>query len=146
MGHSSRSRSTTPLNRSPLRDVSNTIARGRFLLDELLNLPDSPSRPLSGVVPSPLSLVEDNRLWHPLNPSPAKFWTGGSAKISERPRRSNRYNPFMLSGDLGFINPQKVIRCVRRKMRREVIFALDKQRKGSGSKRRRRNEYSSISC
>lgn len=45
-----------------------------------------------------------------------------------------------------FESPLRVIRCLRRKIRRNVIFALNKRRKGAGAKRRRRNEYSNVGC
>lgn len=137
--------SSSPLNRSSLRDNTyNAIARGRFLLDELLNLPDNPTRPLTEILPKSLfSSVEDNRSWTP-TPS-ARYFTGSPARVTERPRRSP-YNPFLMRGDLSFVNPDRVIRCVRRRVRREVIFAHNQQRKGSGARNRRRNEWSSIHC
>lgn len=142
--HSSSS-STSTLNRSSLRDNTyNAIARGRFFLDELLNLPDSPTRPLTEILtPKFFSQVEDNRRWNP-TPGPKNF-TGSQARVTDRPRRNN-YNPFLMRGDLGFVNPERVIRCARRHIRREVIFALNKNKKGSGASRRRRNEWSSVHC
>lgn len=59
---------------------------------------------------------------------------------------SQRFKDFMPSMRLGFMIPEKVVKCIRRKNRREVIFALNKQGKGSRSFRRRRDEFSDISC
>lgn len=46
---------------------------------------------------------------------------------------------------LTFSDSRLVGLCVRRKVRREVLFALRKTRKGAGAKRRR-NFWSNISC
>lgn len=46
---------------------------------------------------------------------------------------------------LRFSEPRLVALCVRRKQRREVLFAIRKTRKGAGSKKHR-NFWSSISC
>jgi len=48
-------------------------------------------------------------------------------------------------GTLGFNVPDRVGVCVRRNVRREVIFATRKNRAGAGS-RRTRNFWSSIKC
>lgn len=49
---------------------------------------------------------------------------------------------------VSFITPKAVAICLRRKVRREVYFALGlKKKKGKGGgKPRRRNHYSSVSC
>lgn len=49
-----------------------------------------------------------------------------------------------LSG-LRFADPRLVALCVRRKIRREVMFAVKKTRAGSGAKKRK-NFWSHISC
>lgn len=46
---------------------------------------------------------------------------------------------------LRFFNPQYVYLCARRKIRREVLFALGKGGKGSRAPKRR-NEHSEVSC
>lgn len=52
----------------------------------------------------------------------------------------------MLSHDrLGFALPERVMRCVQRKERREVLFAKRKTGKGARSPKRR-NYWSAISC
>lgn len=51
-----------------------------------------------------------------------------------------------LSRRVGFALPWQVVICVRRKRRREVMFALKKTSKGSGAKNRRRDEYSDVRC
>lgn len=45
-----------------------------------------------------------------------------------------------------FSIPRQVATCVRRKIRKEVMFALKLRGKGSGSRRRKRNFWSRISC
>lgn len=46
----------------------------------------------------------------------------------------------------GFVHPERIRECVRRKERREVMFALKKRRKGSGARRRRRTVWSDVRC
>jgi len=46
---------------------------------------------------------------------------------------------------LKFADPKLVALCVRRKVRKEVLFAIKKTRKGSGASRRK-NFWSNISC
>lgn len=53
----------------------------------------------------------------------------------------NRFRPV-----LRFDEPQRVIRCVRRKRRRSVLFAMRKTGKGSASVFRRRTIWSSVAC
>lgn len=89
--------------------------------------------------------VEDRRRFHPLR----TLRPAGALKRSSRrivlPPASNLPGRFPPTG-LSFAVPRKVAICVRRKTRREVLFALKKRGKGSGARRRRRNRFSSISC
>lgn len=110
---------------------------------------------LSGAGPTPLLSpmrwqapfgleIEDFRQWHPeLEPAP-RLLTGIPASLALREPRSNpdRYSglrrfPSQTRAITAFKpGPEKVMMCVRRKQRREVIFAKRKSRKGSQSKRR----------
>lgn len=47
---------------------------------------------------------------------------------------------------VGFANPVKVVLCVRRKRRKQVMFATGKAGKGKKQRRRRNNEFSQIRC
>lgn len=109
-----------------------------------------------------LRQFEDRRRYHPLREMQAAGVLDRREarmiierdKRSDRMRRDRRYdlNPldrfkdYMPSFRLGFKFPDKVVKCVRRQQRREVIFALKKRGKGSRALRRRRDEFSDISC
>lgn len=104
------------------------------------------------------SEVDDHRTWDPAPQKHAKTVTGGRPRIIAKGnvKRGPNGRPLKTFGRaqvvgavnsrLGFAVPQNIIVCLRRAMRREVLFALKKRRKGSGSKRRRRNQWSDIDC
>jgi len=47
---------------------------------------------------------------------------------------------------LGFQNPKIIVECIRRKARRQVLFANRLRGRGSGAKRRRQGPYSQVRC
>lgn len=65
----------------------------------------------------------------------------GRSALSKRGLKQN-----FLPWNVAFAEPHKVAVCIRRKMRREVMFALKLNRKGAGAGRRRRNWTSGITC
>lgn len=89
---------------------------------------------------APLSLLEDRRRYHPAGPLRRPLaLPQRAAQVVVRRNRSFRYPDV-----LRFEAPRRVVMCVRRKERREVIFAKRKF-SGSGSPKHR-NYWSSISC
>lgn len=116
-------------------------------------LPLFPLSPLSR-----LSEVEDRRLFHFEGPDrPALMDDGTPARIGLRDRYKNRnrvkpqayrFGPKFYSqtkAAVVFQEPDRVAVCIRRKARREVLFA--KKRAGRGGMRRpRRTWLSKISC
>lgn len=98
----------------------------------------------------PLTQVEDRRLYHPLGPArPARSLSGAPHRLivpKARPqaRSRSRLNINSVVHHIGFANPKKVLICIRRKMRREVLLA--KGRGGGGHRRPRRSHYSNIVC
>lgn len=70
---------------------------------------------------------------------PLRAVRSGTSSSAKQRRKSD------LSG-IYFSQPENVIRCVRRKERREVIFATKKRKKGAGASRRRRNFWSDVQC
>ena len=97
-----------------------------------------------------LTETEDRRRWHPLGatapaagrsrprhrlkiPSPVPFTIGQAT----RHKVSNAITAFSVPSDVAI--------CVRRKRRKEVMFATKKAGK-VGQRRPRRSEYSSVSC
>lgn len=101
------------------------------------------------VIPDLLSLIEDRRTFNP-----AEYYPKGTSKLSSEigiapVKRSGvkRGKNVAFQPDIfRFKMPEKVALCVRRKSRREVLFALRKTGKGSRMVKRRRNRYSEISC
>jgi len=88
--------------------------------------------------------ILDARYFHPIIPASSRpvFTTSGdTARIQPSTSRRNPNARYLDS----FAIPTKVVPCVRRKQRREVLFAT--QRSGrNGGRRYRRNSTSSISC
>lgn len=118
-------------SRSGKRGVSNT-ANQRLL---------SPS-PFTRL-PGQLELFEDRRLFHP-DPLPpaASFHTPRHRLVVPKKHRVGRG---ALPHFLGFQAPKRVLICVRRKIRKEVLHAYKKTGPGSG-RPKRRGPYSGISC
>lgn len=121
------------------RDVQN-IANRRLLA---LNVPQIQT-PRIRLTPD-LRLVEDRRTWHPDGPT----YRPVRAINSQRPRLkpvafSSPKLKNLIPTALGFEVPKKVAICVRRKQRKEVLFA--KQKTGRGSARPKRNQWSDIKC
>lgn len=93
--------------------------------------------------PAPLRLIEDRRTYHPLGPDrPARQVSGHPSK----PLQVKPSKKFRLPPQLGFSDPTRVVVCVRRKTRKEVLFALKKMGAGKRRRRPRRNWLSNIEC
>lgn len=92
--------------------------------------------------PSLLRAFEDRRSFHPLG----DFRPALTFSRKEFSRVSDAATPLSKVPRFRFSRPDKVLVCVRRGVRREVIFAKRKAGKGSRSNRRRRNYYSEVSC
>lgn len=88
--------------------------------------------------------IEDRRTFHPLRElRPARATRRASARTVVSPAKlAGRFPPTGLS----FSVPRDVAVCVRRKTRREVIFAFKKAGKGSRARKRRRNAFSDKRC
>lgn len=102
-------------------------------------------------VRSNLSEIEDGRYWHPdpiRNARTPRQWVS-RFNLAKPVRRSTqrvdrRAIAFADPQSLSFRNNKHVVVCVRRKQRREVLFA--KGRGGGGKKRGRRNYWSNVRC
>lgn len=127
-----------------------------------LNAPLLPSRPLLPEF-GPFIEVEDGRTYNPVDPSFRSLTIGGSiarinvAKVVVHKRPVIAYGqpiyayrglPRGVQVPVGvkFESPFRVVRCLRRKIRREVIFALRKEKKGAGARHRRHNAFSKVGC
>lgn len=130
------------------RRDTQTIASRRLPLDLL----STPSRHLTTLdqFKGPLRELEDRRQWHPLGPYAPARTIGRRARIqSKNDTRQNRYTKYdprlRSTAALTFAEPQQVLICARRKIRREVIHAFRKNGR-KGQKPARRNFWSRISC
>lgn len=147
-------------NRTRRRDTTdyNPIARQSLPFDFLKDRPFS----LPSVLTPHRSLLqdfEDRREWHP-EPftRPARSFTQPRHRLSvatpsrsrstplNRDRFARLRNPFnSLPARIAFRQPDKVLVCVRRSIRREVLHALRKNGK-RGQRSPRFTQYSQISC
>lgn len=96
-----------------------------------------------------LTDIEDRRLYDPLRDyRPAKGLSKYAAEIGIKPYKQRRDKPrkAMTPDVFKFNVPAKVAICVRRKKRREVLFAKKRTGKGARAYRRRRNYYTEVSC
>lgn len=96
------------------------------------------------IKPVTLALIEDRRTFHPARYLRGAQTLGGkfNAEVVARPAKLTRSVP----AHIGFRAPARVVLCVRRRQRKEVLFALRKTRKGAGARRRRRNIWSGVRC
>lgn len=86
---------------------------------------------------SPLSLYEDRRSFHPLRS------VRPAGVVSRRSQR--RLIETSTPSTLTFASPRKVLVCVRRKTRRQVLHALNRTGRGARSKKHQ-NNFSRVSC
>lgn len=136
------------------RRVNNNNARQNLPASTLIKV--SPVK-YNQIPSSYLSQFEDRRKWHPEGAyAPAKSFNrskhtlieiGTSKRTSGSRNRSSRYNisPTSFVSKIGFQYPKKVLICVRRKMRKQVLHALKKTGK-KGQRRPKFNWYSKIRC
>lgn len=102
-----------------------------------------------------LRSIEDRRRWHPERAlRPALSFSGLAARtdvlVDRRPSRKAiaagfKFQPLQTKAILGFREPDRVLVCVRRQARKEVLHALGKAGRGGG-RRGRRGWSSGISC
>lgn len=98
-----------------------------------------------------LRVYEDRRSFHPQGKSaPARSFssTRHRLKVAQTYIPGPTYTQSLFSTlpvAIGFQQPKDVLVCVRRKERREVMFALKKAGK-SGQQTRKLSEYSGIRC
>lgn len=87
----------------------------------------------------PLSVIQDRRNW---TPDPVSLKTARrTARITVQ---TNKSHLALKTTKLTFVDNKRSLVCIRRKTRREVIFAKNKQ--GGGHKRPRITKLSEISC
>lgn len=116
-------------------------------------LPSPVSSPRSIIYPAQTDLIdylretEDRRTYHPEGPSrPARsrFQSFHRLQTPSHDPLSNPWDSGIPTG-VAFQSPEKVLVCVRRKQRKEVLHAIKKAGK-RGQKAPRRSAYSDIIC
>lgn len=105
--------------------------------------------------------IEDRRTFHPeryrnaagLRNQRHRLRSVLIAMGAKRPRQSPRSGLRLMPGPgvrasarVAFRGPQSVVVCVRRRQRREVLWALRRAGRGAPRRRPRRNAFSSILC
>lgn len=113
-----------------------------------------------------LRSVEDRRFWHPEGEfAPYRDVSGVPSSIDVDDRRAvarsrrirDRFGDYVRSqtnakivfadtGNRSVPGAHSAVVCVRRKQRREVLFALRRTRRGAGARRRRRTWRSEVGC
>lgn len=99
---------------------------------------------------SDLTAISDRRRFHPDGEArPAPSFKKSRHRLTERsynrPKAGKKYKTQSFVTKIGFEEPEKVLVCVRRKIREEVLHAFKKTGR-RGQKRKKFNFYSSISC
>lgn len=120
--------------RSILRDLSNVVLPRIDPLADLRALNDA-----RRVVTD----IADRRRFHPMGPlRPAGGLTRNSTRLKIAPAQKRGKLPSRISFNI----PKHVAVCVRRKIRKEVIFASGKGGKGGRKAPYRRNYWSDVRC
>lgn len=89
--------------------------------------------------------IEDNRTWTPVPfHSPVSVFLKADANVNVGRKRNVQF-AYNARDIFRFERPEHLARCVRRKQRREVLFALRRTRSGRG-RPKRRNYWSDVSC
>jgi len=89
--------------------------------------------------------LDDRRQWSPV----PRSWRPVGATSRDARRlvlRDVPYKPGVLPHQVSFRVPDKVALCVRRKVRKEVMFATKKAGRGGAKARYRRNAWSDVKC
>lgn len=91
--------------------------------------------------------LEDRRTFEPGDRFPrAQFHRSARVVVSPNVNKQKGSRHDKVPAKIRFAVPREVALCVRRKQRREVLFALRQHGKGSKARRRRRTFFSSVSC
>lgn len=95
---------------------------------------------------SPFLVMEDRRTFHPLRDlRPVASFVKSAARVVAK-QRVNFPQPSQTKAILAFADPRRVLVCLRRRIRREVLHAKRVAGSGKAMRKPRRNSLSSISC
>lgn len=136
-------RSTSRYNR--VISTPNTSSAG-LKFESVFKRPLAYSKPRSNY----LREFEDRRAFHPLGKTtPARSFQTRSRLVVTNPLPL--FVPYQVKAagrwaKIAFQGPKKVLVCVRRSIRKEVLHALHLTGRGSGGGKKRWSEHSSIHC
>lgn len=84
----------------------------------------------------------------PLRPDERPYYSPLAPKPVRRatPRKYGKYRVRSMPASVGFSDPWKMVICLKRKLRREVMFALGRTKKGSKAKFHRQSYYTRVRC
>lgn len=126
-------------SRSRQRGSTLTARRAAAGVSDLFSLPRL----------SPLTIFEDRRAFHPARDlrRAVSFRRLAEAALLRKPLAGVTDRDRRFPGDrVRFAVPSHVVKCVRRKERRQVMFAMGKTGKGARARVRRRDEWSNVHC
>lgn len=102
--------------------------------------------------PTALRDIEDRRTYHPQGKQrPARSIDKPTHRLvmpvhPKAPAQNKRTQAPRMPHTVQFAAPKKVLVCIRRKTRKEVLHALNKTGKGARARHRRQSEYTTIRC
>lgn len=121
----------------------------RYRARQVLDLDPYPLQPLRlDEALNPLSDIEDRRRFGFSDQATPRSLGTAPPRLKVRaptPLNRDRYASLRLPSAVSFQAPQRLAICIRRKIRKQVLHALQLTRKGAGSGRRH-NFYSGVSC
>ena len=128
------------------RSRSHHTVPNRLVGRSPLVLPPSPRKVLiRPSKPGLLGLIQDNRTWHPAGSFRPAVSIGGRSALRHVVKSKPNALRNDISARIGYAVPDKVVKCIRRKQRKEVLHA--KGVAGSRvSRRRRRDRWSDVDC
>lgn len=144
-----RKRKGSYLSRSTQRDAFRIASRpDNDLLSAVLNIPRRLSAPYQPILDQPtldpfeFSEIEDHRTWQPTGRKARQV-----ASLSSRPAKVVTPPPVSMFSPIvqAFKYPRHVVTCAKRKVRKEILFALGHGGHGSRSPKRR-NPRSGVRC
>lgn len=126
-----RKRSESEISRKQ-RDVDAITKADRLLLSIIKRSPDV--------------IGGDRRRWRPPIDNGYRLIDGRGVNYDIRKRNIDKTQPSRLRHKIGFRDARRVTVCIRRKERRETLFALGKTGMGARSKKRRLTDSSKVRC
>lgn len=130
------------------RDAVNDSRPGASSLSRLTTLTVRLPRPIQSLrhaAPLDLRHVEDRRRYHPSKILRSPKRVDGSRAMVGVSRGGAKAARHALPHKINFLVPKATVVCIRRKRRKEVLFAKRKTGK-RGQRRPRRNFFSEVRC